>query len=570
LPDYPGHCRENRLLKGILSKLGYEKKPDPVTAIEAPDVHEESEKGAFHTAFNGSFGSSPFAQGVFGGETISGGIRNKVDYNHLGSIDYYSLRALSRKLFVENKYAGMALGRLATNVLNEGLKPESIPPTSITGFDDEATVNWTEKLETLFKLYAEDEMVDWERVHNFSALQKVVYMESLVEGDVLIQLKVNEETGLPSIKVVSGRHVATGINSDKLKAKGNTVEFGVELDKKRRHIAYHVLERNKLGFVGTEAVRILAKGRNTGRPNTFLVYESPPPAGKVRGFPILTRILQATDQIETYAIYEMEASKLNASLAMWVEKTKERAGSNPLAGVGKRNAEDAFDGIPKTSVEAGMLVKEVAYGEKLNSFKTDRPNVNFKAFKDTVLEDIAAALEIPPEILQLKFGNNFSASRQAEIEFKTYVRKARKYFSDQFNKKFYNQWLTGMVFRGLIQANGYIEAVNSGNLFTRNGWQLSKWIGFVKQNVDIFKEAKAYELYIEMGIMTREQAAGELTEADYRSAVKRLLVENEMLALAKEPLPGDINTSKSIVADNQQQEEEDEEENNNNNNKGSN
>lgn len=551
------------MLKGILSKLGYEKKASGVAVLESPDVYDEPEKGAFHQGFSGSFGSSPFAQGVFGGETIVGGIRNKVDYNHIGSIDYYSLRALSRKLFVENKYAGMALGRLATNVINEGLKPESIPPAETTGFNDEEAVKWTEKVETLFKLYAEDEVVDWERVHNFSALQKVVYMESLVEGDVLIQLQVNEDTGLPSIKVVSGRHVATAINSPKLMAKGNTVEFGVELDKKRRHMAYHVLKRNNLGFRGNEAVRILAKGKKTGRPNAFLVYETPPPAGKVRGFPILTRILQAADQIETYAVYEMEASKLNASLAMWVEKTKERAGSKPMDGVAKKTAADAFDGVPKTSVQAGMIIHEVAYGEKPTSFKTDRPNVNFKAFKDTILEDIGAALEIPPEILQLKFGNNFSASRQAEIEFKAYVRKARKYFADQFNKKFYNQWLTGMVFRGLIQAPGYIEAVNSRNLFTRNGWQLSKWIGFVKQNVDIFKEAKAYDLYIEMGIMTREQAAGELTEADYRSAVKRLLVENEMLALAKEKLPGNINTSKSIVTDDQEEEEQ-------NNNKRSN
>ena len=450
----------------------------------------------------------------------------------------------------------MALGRISTNVINEGLKPESIPPELITGLNNEQTVEWTEKVETFFKLYAEDETADREKVHNFSTLQKIAHMESLIEGDILVTLEIDENTKLPSVKLISGRHVANGFNSDKIKGKNNTVEFGVELDKQRRHVAFHVLKKHENGRRGSEAVRVLARGKTTGLLKAWLLYESPPLPGKVRGFPILTRILQATDQIETYAVYEMEASKVNAALAAWVEKSKPGAGTQPLRGVTKRTVEDqTIDPTPKVYNQAGLIVHEVAYGEKLQSFKTDRPNVNFKDFKNAVLEDIAAALEIPPEILALKFGNNFSASRQAEIEFKTYVRKARKYFSDQFNKPIYHRWLMNMVTKGMIQAKGYLSAITNGDIFVRNGWQLSRWNGFVKQNVDILKEAKAYQIYKMMGWITGEQAAAELTETDFRSNVKRLKPENKSLADANEPLHGDINTSKSVVSGTNQQEE---------------
>ncbi len=554
------------MLNKILSSFGYSKNKPVVVTPEESEGKTGSNQAAFTQGYNGSWQSSPFYKGVFGGETTVGGIRNKVDYNDLGSIDYYSLRTLSRKLFVENKYAGMALGRLSTNVINEGLRPQSMPSKHITGMSQEQTVQWTEKTEELFNLWASDETVDYEGVHNFSAIQKVAYMEALVEGDVLIETKVDEKTGLPSIKIISGRHVANGSNSLDIMAKGNTVEYGVELNKKRQHIAYHIRKRDQFGRRGMEVERILAKGKKSKRVTAKLVYESPPPAGSVRGFPILTRILQAADQVETYAVYESESAKLNASIAMWVEKTKDRAGSLPLRGVRKKGAEEEpVDATPKSYTEGSLVIQEVAHGEKPQSFKTDRPNVNFKAFKDAILEDIAAALEIPPEILQLKFGNNYSASRQAEIEFKSYVRKARKYFSDQFNKCVYNQWLTGMVFRSMINAPNYTQAVLNNSLFVRNGWQKCKWVGFVKQNVDIFKEAKAYELYMDNGLMTREQAASELTESDYRSNAERLVPENEMLAKAKAPLPGEINTSKSIVSDNTPPSEEDEEEDDENN-----
>jgi len=514
-------------------------------------VTTTKEDTAFHRDYTGGFANSPFAQGVFGGETTFGGIRNKTDLNGIGSIDYYSLRTISRKLFTENKYAGMALGRLTTNVINDGINLQAEPSKIITKFNNEQTVEWSENVEEYFDLWASDKSADWSRVHDFSALQKVVYMESLVEGDVLIQLQTDSVTKLPAVKITPGRCVANGFNSASLKAEGNTVVYGVETNKKGEHIAYHVIKKDGIGGLTNQAVRILAKGKKSKRQTAFLVYESPPPAGKVRGFPILTRILQATDQVETYAIYEVEAAKVNAAMAMWVEKTKDRGGSNPLDGVTVKNSDDvsANDNIPTTRVVAGQIIHEVAFGEVPQSFDTKRPNVNYKDFKNSILEDIAAALEIPPEILQLKFGNNYSASRQAEIEFKSYVRKARKYFAKQFAQPVYSQWLAGMVLQGTVKAKGYISAILNDSMFVRNGWQKARWSGFVKQNVDILKEAKAHELYLDMGIETREQAARELTGAAYRSTVERLKPENEMLAGAREPLLGTINTSKSIVSE---------------------
>ena len=79
------------------------------------------------------------------------------------------------------------------------------------------------------------------------------------------------------------------------------------------------------------------------------------------------------------------------------------------------------------------------------------------------------------------------------------------------------------------------------------GWQRSRFTGYIKQNVDILKEARAYQIYQNEGWIDRDQAANELTGADHATVVKRLNRQNPKLAAARETLFGTIQTSKSKV-----------------------
>ena len=201
----------------------------------------------------------------------------------------------------------------------------------------------------------------------------------------------------------------------------------------------------------------------------------------------------------------------------------------------------------KQRMSGGTIINELAFGEKPHSFDTKRPNVNFKDFKKTILQDIAFCVGIPPEVFMLQFENSFSASRQATIEFRSVVLKERNYFAKQFNHDIYKQWLLGMVMEQKITADGYVQAFKIGDVFGVEGWVKSRFVGFIKQNVDILKEAKAYKEYMDEGLMDRDQASSELTGSNFQTNVKRLKKQNKLLAEARDPLLGEINTSISRV-----------------------
>lgn len=514
----------------------------------------ETVASGFVPDFGGRFRDTQFFNDVWGGETEPDSFGTLRDFNHFLSIDYYQLRTMSRQLFTTNMYAASIIGRIVTNVINTGLKLEADPSKLISGLEGQAHVEWTSETEEMFNLWAGDKSVDASGLHDLSTLEKVTYAEALIEGDILRVTKFDKKTGLPTIKLIPGRHVQTAMNSLDLADDGNRVMNGVEVDKTGRHVAYHVIEQADFG-VEIQAKRILARGRTSNRDTASLIYNAPPPPGKTRGFPLLYRIIQPLKQIGRYASYELKAAEINAALAMWVEKGEDVPGSDPLGGAFLKSDADTpapnDDGdknqLPKQRVSGGTIVNELAWGEKPHSFDTKRPNVNFGIFKKAILQDIAAALEIPPEVLALIFENSFSASRQATLEFKAFVMKERDYFSKQFNKNVYNQWLMGMVLNGKLKAGGYIASIKAGDVFGTNGWQRSRFTGFIKQNVDILKEGKAYKEYVDEGFITRDQASNELTGADFATTVKRLKDENQMLADAREPLLGEINTSISKV-----------------------
>lgn len=497
-----------------------------------------------------SWEDSRFERDIYGGESSQDAFGLTRDFNLVGSIDYYRLRKLSRQLFTENMYAASIVGRLNTNIINDGLKLEADPSQFITKMNDDEHTTWTSEIEAFFDLWASDKSVDYKGVHDLSGLEKVGFDEVLIEGDVLKRTRFDEKTGLPRIELIAGRHVQTAPNSNDIAAKGNRVQNGVEIDKAGRHIAYHVVVDNELG-ISFDAVRIPAKGRTSSRETATLVYYSPPPVGRTRGFPLLTRIIQPLAQIGRYSSYELKAAEITSSLALWVEKTKDVQGEFNLGPTLKTNKNPdpkiADCEVPRQSIRGGVVINELAYGEKPHSFDTSRPNINFPAFKKSILQDIAAAIGIPPEVLLLMFENSFSASRQATIEFKALVMRDRAYFSKQFNKEIYGQFLLGMVMNGKIKAPGYKEAIKGGEIFGTRGWQKCRFTGFIKQNVDILKEAKAYVEYINEGLMDRDQAAMELTGADHATVVKRLKKQNPKLADARDSLLGEINTSISRV-----------------------
>lgn len=450
--------------------------------------------------------------------------------------DYWTLRQRSSELFEKNLYARGLIRRLVTNEINTGLMLEAQPEASILDLDDEALADWSDQVEKLFTVWGnQPSIVDWTRASTWGQLQTEVRTESLISGDVLCVLRRDRRTGLPRVQLISGNLVQTPFTGTPPK---NEIKHGVEVDKEGRHVAYWVVQADG------KSKRLPAWGERSGRRLSWLVYGTDKRLDKVRGKPILSLVMQSLKEVDRYRDAALRKAVMNSMLAMFVTKSEDKPGTTPM-GVGavRRGADVATDLQGETTVIKaadfipGLVVDELQQGEDIKSFGSDGTDEKFGDFEEAIIQAIAWANEIPPEILRLSFSNNYSASQAAINEFKIYLNRMRTDFGRDFCRPIYTEWLVSATLEGRIEAPGLVDAWRSRNQFEIFGaWVQADWSGQVKPSTDMLKMAKAYELLIQLGIYTRARAAREVGGGKYSQIVKQLERENEQLVKANESL----------------------------------
>lgn len=290
--------------------------------------------------------------------------------------------------------------------------------------------------------------------------------------------------------------------------------------------------------------RLPAFGEKTGRRLAWLVYVSDKRHDQVRGKPLLALILQSLKEIDRYRDSTQRKATINSMLAMFMQKDQELAGSRSLTGgairAGTAVARDD-SGKPRRFKAAehvpGLVMEELQAGEKPVSFGAQGTDERFGEFEKAIVQAIGWTNEIPPEILQLSFNNNYSASQAAINEFKMALNRGRTRYGETFCQPVYVEWLIASVLAQKVSADGLIEAWRD---WTRHdvfcAWTNADWSGHIKPAVDMSKLVGGYDKLIVLGAITRARATRELTGMKYSRVVRQLRLENEALARAQEPL----------------------------------
>lgn len=450
--------------------------------------------------------------------------------------DYWTLRQRSSELFEKNLYARGLIRRLVTNEINTGLTLEAQPEASILGMSDEQSAEWSDEVESLFTVWGnQPNIVDWTRRSTWGQLQTEVRTEALISGDVLCVMRRDRRTGLPRVQLISGNLVQTPFTGNTPK---NEIRHGVEVDKEGRHIAYWVVQADG------KSKRLPAFGPRSGRRIAWLVYGTDKRLDKVRGKPILSLIMQSLKEVDRYRDAALRKAVLNSILAMYVTKSEDKPGTTPMTtGAIRRGADVATDLQGETTVIKaadfipGLIVDELQQGEDIKSFGSDGTDEKFGDFEEAIIQAIAWANEIPPEILRLSFSSNYAASQAAINEFEIYLSRMRTDFGRDFCRPIYTEWLLAAALEQRISMPGFVEAWRNRRQFEIFGaWTQADWSGQVKPSTDLFKLARAYELQLQMGVITRARVAKKFGNGKYSQIVKQQMRENEQLAEAKEPL----------------------------------
>jgi len=451
-------------------------------------------------------------------------------------IDYWTLRARSAQLFNDNLYARGLVRRIVTNEITTGLELESTPVTSLLGLEEGALDDWAERTENLYSMWSEDPtLVDWEKSKTFGAIQAAARQEAYICGDVLVLILQNNLTKLPMVQLVSGNRVQTPV--DFVPRAGNEIVHGVELDKNKRQVAYHVLQADG------NSKRVAAFGSRSGRRQAFLEYGTDKRLDDVRGQPLLSLILQSLKEIDRYRDSAQRKAVINSILAMYIKKTEDKPGTKPVTRSGYNKSVTVQDdqGQPRNfklnGEVPGVVYEELQQGEEPVGFHSQGTDVNFPVFEDAIISAIAWANEIPPEIYKLSFSSNYSASQAAINEFKMLLNKQRKNFADTFCRYVYKEWFISSVLAQKIDAAGFLNSLNNPTLYDiQNAWLASDWSGAIKPSTDILKTVKGYQGMVSEGWITNARASREVSGTKFDRNIRRLKRENELKVAAARPL----------------------------------
>jgi lambda family phage portal protein len=482
----------------------------------------------------------------YNGEKYTGGWgKDEVAFvDGLLALDYYSLRLRSHQLFETNMYARGLIRRLVTNEVNTGLSLESRPISlMLPGTTQEQLHEWSDRVEAFWKAYIDEpDVCDYEQRAGmtFGALTAQARLESLVGGDCLIVTRIDKRTRLPTIQLIPGHQIVQPLKPNPL--EGNAIFEGVEVDKRGRHVAYHVIKNPyRYGFE-YETQRIKAHAPD-GTRQAWLMYGTDRRIGQQRGVPLLGLVLQSLREIDRYRDSTQRKAVINSIVAMWVEKSEDKMASLTMRNAAERTQDVTntnYDGTSRSykgiDLVPGMVLEELQHGEQVHAHKNDGgDNVQFPDFEAAIMGAIMWACEIPPEIGRLSFNANYSASQAALNEFKIYLEIARTKIAENFNRPIYRDWLLACVRRGVIQAPGFDAATRDITMFeTVHAWTNAAWIGAVKPVTDILKMVKAFEIMVARGWTTNARVAQELTGTKFQTNARELAREREELPAIEE------------------------------------
>lgn len=458
-----------------------------------------------------------------------------------------TLRKRTRDLAMNSPIGAAAINATNTSTIGPGLIVKPKIDYEYLGISRQQATEIERSIKREFSLWADSTLCDIADQNNFYELQQIAFSDWLRNGEAFVLiLHKDGESNMPyglKLKLVQADRVCTpgdwsgeysGI--DKKEKNGNRIMNGIEIDKDGRVVAYHISSTfpGEYGVEKQEWKRVKKRGEKTGNENILHIFNAET-SEQYRGVPFLSPIIQTLKQTTRYTEAEITAALVNAILAVFIETED---GEEPDTGYGGEDDEETEDawgtpigGAPKPNdneiVMGSGTVVTLKPGEKVEAVKAEHPSGSFSEFMDAMTTQMGAALEISPEVLQKKFGQNFSASKGALNESWRAFIKRRKWFVNDFCQVVYEQWLAEAVALGRVKAPGFFT-----DPMIRKAYANTTWTGPAQGCLNPMQEVNAATQRIAAGLSTREDECASMNGSEYEENIRTLIRENEQLAEA--------------------------------------
>lgn len=481
-----------------------------------------------------------FFDAAWSGDTFTGSFGGTQDI----ILSYEDLRSRCSEVFLTNRYARALIRRIVSNVIASGMWPEHQPETGILGLEKGSLKEFSRRFEALFKLWSKAaEFASIDKLSTFGKIQADAYREALVGGDALVIWETDVDTNMPRLKVIPGSSV-TDPNLDEFKRakdRGNKIKTGVEVNSKGAHIAYFVLQEDR------SIKRVLASDPDTGRIISRMVYVFDRRVNSTRGEPLLSILLTSLKELDRFLSATQRKAALNASIALVAKKTgpARQLNDSDFGGIealdtptyGIAGAETQATHVRRAKNEPGVIMANMPENVDVDVHSTAGTDINYPAFEDAIICVMAWLCELPPESLKLGYGSNYAASQTVNGEFNQFILKERAAFAPQICQPTLVESMFGMVAMGDTTAAELLAVYNDPTKwYIREAWTNTHWMGKIRPQSDMLKNAKGLHQYMSDRIMTKTQAASHVSEVPWEQMIEDIGKEKALEMQALQPV----------------------------------
>lgn len=442
------------------------------------------------------------------------------------------LRERSRDAFMGVPLATGAIKTMRTNVVCGGLTPTPQIDNAFLGISDEEAQKINEQIAREFALWANKPTCDADRIDNFYMLQQLAFTGFLLNGDSWAVLQNKKTPGVPydlRVRIIEADRICSPAFMDILSPTDinehhvEKIVQGVETDADGMVVAYWVCDRHPLastsvtGLTASHWTRVEAYGKKTGRQNVLCLMQRER-AGQLRGVPLLAPVLESLKQLGRFTDAELTAAVISAMFTVFIKKS-DQSEDVPF---GEMLPPDVQVDTPdKTSVELapGAFI-DLNPGEEVQFADPKHPTTGFEAFMNAIVKQMAAALEIPSEVLYKQFSTSYSAARGALNEFWRTTGMHRDWFADSFCQPIYEAWFREAVYKGRIKAPGFLT-----NPAVAAAYMNCNWNGPARTNLNPKDEAAAAQMRVNCGFSTAAQETAQMTGGSYEANMRQRKAE---------------------------------------------
>lgn len=458
-----------------------------------------------------------------------------------------TLRNRAADQVINTPIGSAAIMTSVMHTVGAGLKLFPRIPYKLLGVSPDYAREWERHTIQEFKLWAESRDCDLFRRNNFYELQNIAYGIYLTDGDSFALFRRKAPTdNFPytlRIQLLEANRVSNPLGSGSFynavnsygveqinPQNGNHIINGVEINPDGSLEAYWVSNNVPGDMVTLDGMttwtRVKAFGDRSGAPNILQICHDIR-AEQYRGTPYLAPVLENLKQVGRYCDAELTAAVIRSFLSVFfVNTTANNSVENILPDTYQQDGEDGQQGVvdPGYYRLGPATLNSLPKGVDVKTVDSANAQTAYDSYMTHLEKGIAAAVNIPYEVLFKNFNSSYSASRaallQAQQEFKT----RRSWFASDFCQPIYETWLMEAVTTGRVEAPGFFE-----NPLIRKAWSTADWFGPSMSILDPVKDAEGSALRVAFGLSTREREAAEMTGSDFEANMEELAYEQQYM-----------------------------------------